>query len=160
MICGGTDIVVREEGESQKIETVSIGEFIYDPFGDKYCEIIDILSREVAFGSCGDKHPLYPVTLELANANKRCDRRKICVSPSQPIMVSSKGLNNEGYTVVAPRTALSLISTGLAKRPFSLTSVTYFAVFTETYQYFDVGGMLVRTYSNDIYGKYQPVDFR
>lgn len=46
MMCDGTLIQIRRCGTTKRIETLLIGDLVYDPIADNYQEILDILTRQ------------------------------------------------------------------------------------------------------------------
>lgn len=155
MLTNGSMILVREEGDRRPVESLQISDFIFDPIADKYCEIIDILSREIRSEWLGEKyeHPLRPVVLDADLLGPGRPTHQTIVSPSQPILTVQSS-----NTLTTPMTA-NVTAASLATRSERLprnflpesAAVTYFALFTTSQQLLDVQGLLMQTYSQDVF---------
>lgn len=153
MLTKGSPVLVREEGKRRNIEDISIGDFVFDPLANEYCEIVDILAREVAF-STGYDHPLYPVKLEKDSIRPGRPDRTVWVSQSQQIYYVPRQKSQTTIPELLRDEACIVarcFRNNDAQRKFS--SVWYYALFTETKQTLDVAGVLMSTYSTDVYQK-------
>lgn len=154
MINKGSLVRVHKDGERRRVEDISISDFVFDPFTDEYCEIVDILSREVTYPT-GRDHPLYPVEVHAGAVGPGRPDRTVWVSPSQPLYYVQKGAGRRQIPELQrnlARAVVPIYQNWAQKNQF--TSITYFALFTENRRTLDVSGLWLSSYSSDLY--YEP----
>ena len=153
MLVQGAMILMREEGHRLAVEDLKIGGFVFDPFADKYCEIIDILARSVVLEPPPEgqnKHPLCPVQLRPDILGLGRPTEPVWLSPSQGILTASK--EKPGRTPVTELVTASRYASGHTSREqCSMAECKYFAIFTEKPQYLDVSGLLITTFTDEVY---------
>lgn len=152
MLISGNKVLIRENGTQKLVDDLMISDLVYDPWAQKYIEIVDILSRTVDLYSIEEAgmHPLHPIVLEAGSIAKSRPREDLLLSPSQVIyhVVRSPNLNE---TPLLRKSKASLIGSPLEKKGKALKAATYFAIFTEVEQTMEVSGVLLKTYSSNIY---------
>lgn len=153
MLVKGTRVLVREEGQRLAVENLMISDLVFDPFADNYFEIVDILARSVILDPPPHgqtKHKLQPVRLRRDALGQGRPSNTILVSPSQGILTVSKDDKGDIPSTQLV-TASSISDSATSSGRSSVTKCKYFALFTEKPQYLDVSGLLLTTYSNDVY---------
>lgn len=153
MLTTGSQIMITEEGEWRAVETLQIGAFVYDPFSDTYCEIIDILVRRISWSSdiSDPDYRLAPIHIPRSALGPDLPCRDITVSPGQVLHSAKRIGTGSRYNMLTRIPVLSLIGkNGVAKARES-GSVTYHALFTSDAQILNVGGLYLETLTPDIF---------
>lgn len=153
MLTTGSQIMITEEGQCQAVETLQIGAFVYDPFSDTYCEIIDILIRRIAWSSdiSDPDYRLAPIHIPRSALGPDLPCRDITVSPGQ-VMHNAKSIGNGSrYNILTRTPVLSLIGKNRVTKARGSGSVTYHALFTSDAQILNVGGLYLETLTPDLF---------
>lgn len=153
MLVQGTSILVREAGQRQAVENLKISDLIFDPFAGKYCEIVDILARSISFGQRDGKpctHPLQPIAIPRDFFGRGRPFKAVSLSPSQGVFLISKDETSKFYRSQVETVSSFEHSSG-AKERDDVTVCKYFALFTDQPSYLDAEGLILTTYSYDVY---------
>lgn len=152
MLTKGNRVLIREDGTRKPIEELLISDLVFDPWGDKYIEIVDILSRTIDLNGAGEggTHPLHPVMIKAGAMVGSRPREDLMVSPSQGIYYMVRSSDWRAPLVLRKGPASS-IGVPFENKKVSLNTITYFAIFTEREQILDVSGVLLTTLSHSVY---------
>lgn len=156
MLTQGSMVLIREDGTRKPVEQLQISDLVFDPWADEYVEIVDILSRKVEFDGEMQpwSNPLYPVTLKSGCIAKSRPTTDLLVSPSQPVRHVEK-LAQPGSLPILKKSRAQVLACDPQRQanPRIVQDVTYYAVFTQQQRTLDVSGVLLSTFSADVYGE-------
>lgn len=151
MLTSGSMVLIREGGARKPVDELVISDLVFDPWAQKYVEIVDILSRKVELEGDPDKHPLYPIQLRVGSVATGRPHENLLVSPSQVICCIECSSKASEMPVFQKYMASSLLNISEVKYNLHLKEVTYFAIFTEKKQIIDVSGIMLSTFCQDVF---------
>ncbi|WP_439103943.1 Hint domain-containing protein [Celeribacter marinus] len=153
MLTTGSPVLITEEGRVRAVETLQIGEFVFDPFADTYCEIIDILVRRIdwSWDVSYPAHRLAPVRISRSTFGRDLPRIDVTVSPGQVIQSEQCIKKGSRYRKVRRLPAAALIGEDGVVKASTAGSVTYHALFTSSVQILNVAGLYLETLTPDLF---------
>lgn len=154
MLTNGNLVLTNQHGDRKLVESLRIGEPIFDPWRGQDSEITDILSRKIRFdGRNSVQLWLFkPMTISRGTFGKNRPMQDVCVSPSQEVM----HVDRSNKRASAPTLEKSSTRSLLERRQSGIfipevSSITYFAIFTERPSFMEVSGMLLPTYCSEFF---------
>lgn len=152
MLGEGCSVLVRKDGGRTRVENLNIGDLIYDPFAGCYCEITDVLSRKIPCDPkyIEEEHPLHPLVVEKDSLGVGKPQQRLVISPGQPIFLAQHRSTGGGPAVIQLSCARS-ISNIKKMEDGNWRETQYYALFTESAQFLCVSGLLMSTFTSEVY---------
>ena len=152
MLTSGSLVQVDKNGARKRVEDLIISDLVFNPWSGRYVEIIDILSRGIELDATEiSRCPVRPVIVPKGAVSANRPAQDICVSPGQGFFIAVPGMNGKPAKL-AEVMARDLPGISLAEvKRNEILSVKYFAIFTGDAEFMDVSGMLVSTFTPEVF---------
>lgn len=143
MICADTKVRIRRDGSTLSVNRVQISDLIYDPIGDRYDEVVDVLDRKIDIRSAANLN-LTPFIIQSDCDVTMDSASNLIVSPDQKFLSLAENQKSSGLPILNFRSAKHMPG---ARMFLGCDVVHYYCIFFERPRTVEVGGLLLRTYT-------------